>query len=68
MEYQAKGRLAVGIVPKYIDASNASQWLVPEDLIPRPKAEDDYDDSDLQFDCKSLRVECWTELTYARGQ
>ncbi|KAH7357582.1 glycosyl hydrolases family 31-domain-containing protein [Pyrenochaeta sp. MPI-SDFR-AT-0127] len=50
VEYQAKGRLAVGIVPKYIDASNASQWLVPEDLIPRPKSEDGYEDSDLQFD------------------
>jgi len=34
------------------DASNSSQWVVPEHLIPRPQAEDSYHDSDLKFDCK----------------
>lgn len=52
VEYQAQGRLAVGIVPKYIDASNESQWIVPEDLIPRPAAEDFDGESDLKFKCK----------------
>ncbi|CAO2658127.1 Nn.00g073870.m01.CDS01 [Neocucurbitaria sp. VM-36] len=50
VEYQAKGRLAVNIVPKYLSASNESQWMVPESLIPRPKAEDSSEDSDLVFD------------------
>ncbi|KAI8933878.1 hypothetical protein NX059_009575 [Plenodomus lindquistii] len=50
VEVQAKGRLAVSIVPKYLDASNSSQWVVPENLIPRPQAEDSYDDTDLKFD------------------
>jgi len=52
VEYQAKGRLAVSVVPKYLDAKNQSQWIVPEDLIPRPQAEDSYKDTDLKFDCK----------------
>ncbi|KAF1851321.1 glycoside hydrolase family 31 protein [Cucurbitaria berberidis CBS 394.84] len=50
VEYQAKGRLAVSVVPKYLSANNESQWIVPEDLIPRPKPEDSYEDSDLHFD------------------
>ncbi|KAJ4366450.1 hypothetical protein N0V83_008086 [Neocucurbitaria cava] len=50
VEYQAKGRLAVSVVPKYLSASNESQWIVPEDLVPRPKAEDSNGDSDLVFD------------------
>lgn len=53
VEYQAKGRLAVNIVPKYLDARNQSQWIVPEDLIPRPQAEDSFKDTDLKFNCKS---------------
>ncbi|KAF7446896.1 Alpha-glucosidase, family 31 glycosyl hydrolase [Pyrenophora tritici-repentis] len=50
VEYQAKGRLTVSIVPKYLGAKNQSQWMVPEDLIPRPQAEDSYKDTDLKFD------------------
>jgi alpha-glucosidase len=53
VEYQAKGRLAVSIVPKYLDASNQSQWIVPEELIPRPQPEDSSEGTDLKFDCKS---------------
>ena len=52
VEYQAKGRLAVGIVPKYLDASNQSQWMIPEDLVPKPQAEDWEGDADIKFDCK----------------
>ncbi|KAI4617903.1 hypothetical protein J4E83_006235 [Alternaria metachromatica] len=50
VEYQAKGRLAVSIVPKHLDASNQSQWIVPDDLIPRPQAEDSSEGTDLKFD------------------
>ncbi|USP79208.1 glycoside hydrolase family 31 protein [Curvularia clavata] len=49
VEYQAKGRLAVSIVPKQLDASNSSQWIVPEDLVPRPKADESFDGTDLKF-------------------
>jgi len=59
VEYQAKGRLAVSIVPKHLDASNQSQWIVPEDLIPRPQAEDSSDGTDLKFDCKSSQRGCY---------
>jgi alpha-glucosidase len=52
VEYQAKGRLAVSIVPKHLDASNQSQWIVPESLIPRPQAEASSEGTDLKFDCK----------------
>jgi alpha-glucosidase len=50
IEYQSSTRLAVNIQPAYLDASNSSQWLVPEDLIPRPKAEDSYKSLNLKFE------------------
>jgi alpha-glucosidase len=62
VEYQAKGRLAVSIVPKHLDASNQSQWIVPEDLIPRPQVEDSSDGTDLKFDCK---LSCLQEFRIA---
>ncbi|KNG46673.1 glycoside hydrolase family 31 protein [Stemphylium lycopersici] len=49
VEYQAKGRLAVNITPKHLEASNRSHWVVPEDLIPRPQAEDSFEHTDLKF-------------------
>lgn len=57
VEYQAKGRLAVSIVPKHLDASNSSQWIVPEDLVPRPKADESFDGTDLKFNCELLKYE-----------
>lgn len=63
VEYQAKGRIAVSIVPSNLDASNQSQWIVPEALIPRPQPEDWQGQPDITFDCKfnhsskSLQVE-----------
>ncbi|KAE8358117.1 glycosyl hydrolases family 31-domain-containing protein [Aspergillus caelatus] len=38
VEYQAKDRLNIQIVPTYVDASNASWYILPEELVPRPKA------------------------------
>ncbi|KAH3949249.1 alpha-glucosidase [Parastagonospora nodorum] len=50
VEYQSNSRLAVNIRPAHLDASNSSQWIVPEDLIPRPKSESSFADLDLKFD------------------
>jgi alpha-glucosidase len=50
VEYQSDSRLAVNIRPTYLDASNTSQWIVPEDLIPRPQSEDSSKEHDLKFD------------------
>jgi alpha-glucosidase len=50
VEYQSDSRLAVNIKPTYLDASNSSQWIVPENLIPRPQSEGSSADLDLKFD------------------
>ncbi|KAL6705927.1 hypothetical protein ACN47E_006206 [Coniothyrium glycines] len=50
VEHQANGRLAVSITPRHLDASNHSQWIVPEELVPRPQAEDVYTVPNLKFD------------------
>ncbi|KAH6643027.1 glycosyl hydrolases family 31-domain-containing protein [Boeremia exigua] len=50
VEYQSNDRLAINISPAYLDASNASHYIVPESLIPRPQAEDSHKDLDLAFD------------------
>ncbi|KAF2259796.1 hypothetical protein CC78DRAFT_52378 [Lojkania enalia] len=50
VEYQAANRLVINISPANIDASNSSWYIVPEDLIPRPKPDSTYGDIDLEFD------------------
>jgi alpha-glucosidase len=50
VEYQSKDRLAVNIRPAHLDASNSSQWVIPESLIPRPQPEGSHADLDLKFD------------------
>ncbi|KAF9731133.1 hypothetical protein PMIN06_008583 [Paraphaeosphaeria minitans] len=50
VEYQSVNRLAINISPAHIDASNSSWYIVPEDLIPRPKADSTAGDIDLIFD------------------
>jgi len=50
VEYQSDSRLAVNIRPAHIDASNSSHWIVPEDIVPRPKSEYSTGDLDLKFD------------------
>jgi alpha-glucosidase len=50
VEYQSDSRLAVNIIPAHVDASNTSQWIVPENLIPRPTSEASCANLDLKFD------------------
>lgn len=50
VEYQSKDRLAVNIRPAHLDASNSSQWIIPENLIPRPQSEGGHADLDLKFE------------------
>ncbi|PWY87204.1 extracellular alpha-glucosidase aglu [Aspergillus sclerotioniger CBS 115572] len=38
VEYQDSDRLNIQILPTYVDASNASWYLLSETLVPRPKA------------------------------
>lgn len=38
VEYQAKDRLNIQIVPTHVDSSNASWYFLNEDVVPRPKA------------------------------
>ncbi|KAL4891029.1 glycosyl hydrolases family 31-domain-containing protein [Aspergillus ambiguus] len=51
VEYQAKDRLNIQITPTYVDASNASWYILPEDVVPRPETSGDAsaDHSDLSF-------------------
>ncbi|KAI9705826.1 MAG: hypothetical protein M1836_005232 [Candelina mexicana] len=39
VEYQSKDRLHVQIQPKYISASNSSQFILPENLVRKPAAD-----------------------------
>lgn len=51
VEYQAADRLNIQIFPSNVDASNASWYLLPEDLVPRPEVSlnPSVDDSELAF-------------------
>ncbi|KAF2033078.1 hypothetical protein EK21DRAFT_59398 [Setomelanomma holmii] len=49
VEYQSNDRLSINIRPANLDASNSSQWIIPESLIPRPAAESSAADLDLAF-------------------
>ncbi|KAL7620180.1 hypothetical protein AAE478_009173 [Parahypoxylon ruwenzoriense] len=53
VEYQAADRLHVEILPRYIGHENYTWFILPEELIPKPKAEKNEDDyasrSDLDF-------------------
>lgn len=37
VEYQANDRLNIQITPTHVDASNASWYILPEEMVPRPK-------------------------------
>jgi alpha-glucosidase len=41
VEYQSADRLHVQITPSYVDASNSSWYVLPEELIVAPKVDDD---------------------------
>ncbi|KAL8867462.1 MAG: hypothetical protein Q9174_005651, partial [Haloplaca sp. 1 TL-2023] len=47
VEYQSADRLAVRIVPAYIDAVNSSQFILPTQLVPQPTVDADADTSVL---------------------
>ncbi|QKX64214.1 uncharacterized protein TRUGW13939_11387 [Talaromyces rugulosus] len=50
VEYQAEDRLNVYIKPTHIDASNQSWYILPEEVVPKPKPEtDSIPESDLLF-------------------
>lgn len=50
VEYQANDRLNIELVPSNIDSSNTSWYILPENLVPKPKSEQaNADDSDLKF-------------------
>ncbi|KAI0859720.1 glycoside hydrolase family 31 protein [Xylaria cubensis] len=50
VEYQAADRLHIEILPKYIGQTNQSWFVLPEALVPKPKAEVDVTpESDLKF-------------------
>ncbi|KAL5358971.1 glycosyl hydrolases family 31-domain-containing protein [Aspergillus floccosus] len=51
VEYQAKDRLNIQITPTHVDASNASWYILSEDVVPRPQASSDGSahHSDLAF-------------------
>lgn len=36
VEYQAKDRLSVNVVPSHYDASNQSWYILPESIVPKP--------------------------------
>jgi alpha-glucosidase len=50
VEYQSDSRLAINIRPTYLDSSNSSQFLVPDEFIPRPQSEGSSGNLDLKFD------------------
>ncbi|KAH7138695.1 glycosyl hydrolases family 31-domain-containing protein [Dendryphion nanum] len=49
VEFQAASRLAINISPAYISPSNASYYILPEELVPRPKSESSYKELGLEF-------------------
>jgi alpha-glucosidase len=50
VEYQSDSRLAINIRPTYLDSSNSSQFLVPDEFVPRPQSEGSSGNLDLKFD------------------
>ena len=52
VEHQAKDRLHVEILPRYLGPQNESWFLLNEELIPKPKVDADYDgdERDLDFE------------------
>lgn len=50
VEYQSADRLAVKIVPAYVDTSNSSQYLLPTNLVHQPTVDADADTTSLTND------------------
>lgn len=54
VEYQSADRLAVKISPAFIDSSNASQYIIPDNIVQRPTADSDADASSLTSDLEFI--------------
>ncbi|TVY73333.1 Alpha-glucosidase [Lachnellula suecica] len=50
VEYQSSDRLHVEIIPTYIDSSNSSWYILPEELVPSPTIDMDADSITLEND------------------
>lgn len=50
VEYQSADRLALKISPAVIDSSNASQYIIPDNIVQRPSTDPDADASSLTSD------------------
>lgn len=50
VEYQSADRLALKISPAVIDSSNASQYIIPDNIVQRPSTNPDADASSLTSD------------------
>ncbi|KAL9041462.1 MAG: hypothetical protein Q9214_004103 [Letrouitia sp. 1 TL-2023] len=50
VEYQSADRLAVKIVPAFVDTSNSSQYLLPTNLVHQPTVDADADTTSLTND------------------
>ena len=50
VEYQSADRLSVNIVPAYVDASNTSQYILPNNLIYKPTVDSDANTTSLTND------------------
>lgn len=50
VEYQSADRLAVKISPTVIDSSNASQYIIPDNIVQQPTTDSDADASSLMSD------------------
>jgi alpha-glucosidase len=50
VQYQSADRLAIRIVPSVIDASNSSQYILPEYLVHQPTADTDSNSTTLASD------------------
>ncbi|KAL2835120.1 glycosyl hydrolases family 31-domain-containing protein [Aspergillus cavernicola] len=49
VEFQDTDRLNIRIIPTYVDASNESWYILPEELVPRPTAVPDASESQSDF-------------------
>lgn len=56
VEYQSADRLAVKISPAVIDSSNASQYIIPDNIVQRPTADSDVDASSLTSDLEFVWI------------
>ena len=68
VEYQAKDRLWVNIIPAYLDASNTSYYILPENLVARPTADPNgSSDNDMAFYWSNDPSFCFSVIRQSTG-